>query len=89
MTTRTKKILIAECNITGEWKAFEKLDQLMNHFHWYYKDAVMFDQHGHKPTYSQLVRALTEHGEVELHSKKPHAKHKETYLFVRMVKLVS
>jgi len=87
MSTKTKKILVAECNVTNEWKAFEKLDQLMNHFHWYYKDAVMFDQHGKKPTRKQVIHALTEYGEIELHSKKPHPKHKETYLLVRMVKL--
>lgn len=84
---KKKKILVAECNVSGEWWAFEKLDSLINHFHWYYKDPVLFDQNSHKPTRSEIIAELTNNGEVELHSKKEHPKHKETYLFVRMVAL--
>ena len=84
---RKKKILVVECNITGEWWSFEKLDSLIDHFHWYYKDPVMFDKDGCKPSRRQLVEELTAYGETELHSKKEDNKHEETFLYVKMVYL--
>jgi hypothetical protein len=85
--TKKKKILVAECNVSGEWWCFEKLDSLIDHFHWYYKDPVLCDDEGRKPSRKQVVSILKTNNEIELHSKKPHSEHNERYLFVRMTRL--
>lgn len=87
MNAKNTKILVVECNVSGEWWTFKKLDTLIDHFHWYYKDPVMFGGDGKKPSRKQIIKELTDNGEVELHSKKDSTEHKETFLYVRMVYL--
>lgn len=84
---KKQKILVAECNVSGEWWCFEKLDSLIDHFHWYYKDPVMYDGQNNKPSRKQVVSILLNHKEIELHSKQTHPEYNERYLFVRMIRI--
>lgn len=85
---RQKKILVAECNVSGKWWSFEKLNDLIRHFHWYYKESLLYDQEGNELLQSKITETLRKYNEIEFHSKKNHPEHKEIFLFVRMVTLV-
>lgn len=82
---KKKKILIAECNVTGEWWAFNKLDDLINHFHWYYKTTSLFDREMGTYSINDIIHDLKEYGDTEIHAdiKKP----ENIYLYVKMITL--
>lgn len=76
---------MVECNVSGEWTAFSKLDDLIKHFHWYYKTTSLLDREMCTYTKNDIIHDLTEYGDTELHSdvNKPDS----TYLYVKMITL--
>ena len=78
--TKRKMILVVECNKTGEWWAFDKLDSLIEHFHFYYKTTTILSSSGTEIIRTDITSSLSKSGEIELHVKRD----EETFLYVRL-----
>jgi len=77
---KRKMILVVECNKTGEWWAFERLDALIEHFHFYYKTTTILSSSGKEIIRADITSALSKSGETELHTKRD----EETFLYARL-----